>query len=382
MNAELVVVGASVASSAFIERLRELGDTRSVVVIDADPDAPYDRPPVSKHFLRNGDLEDIAVDWSDFDVTLVHARATGVDTDRRSLVLDDQSAETMTVNYEQLVIATGALPARLAIEPEDTFVLRSAEDARHLRAHTDTGQSVIIIGAGAIGVELASSLAFRGSPVTLIDRATGPLERLLAGHLSEQTTAWLEAAGVRCIWEASLSAIRHDDQGWVVELADGVHVGADVLVSAVGARPAVTWMSDSGLLTDGQLIVDETGRVLAPGGTREDIFGIGDAITRRRDDGSLLRTESWAAAREHATQLAETLRHAESAPVGKPYFWTEVAGRMVQVVGTLTAGANLTLESSNPAREAALYRVDGYNGTHAWIGVNSQPRIAKLLREP
>ncbi|WP_311258466.1 NAD(P)/FAD-dependent oxidoreductase [Microbacterium sp. WCS2018Hpa-9] len=379
MTGPLVVVGASVATTAFIERLRELSWTDPVRVIDSDPDAPYDRPPLSKHYLIDGEVEDIAVDWTDLDVELTRGRATGVDAVGATVTVEHPDGTEEVVPFGRLVLATGALPVRLPIEPEETTVLRSAADARSLRARTSAGESVVVIGAGAIGVELASSLAARGSRVSLLDRASGPLERLLAGHLKEETSRWLSEAGIDCHWEADISRISAVEGGWVVELADGAELCGDVLISAVGARPAVEWLRESGLLTGGALVVDDEGRVIADGTALPNVFGIGDAISFRGLDGALCRTESWAEARQHGTRLAENISGSEPQAAPLPYFWTEIAGRKLQVVGTLRMGAVTSLEMENPDRRAALYRVGDEGAEPAWIGVNAQPRIAKLL---
>lgn len=379
MTGPLVIVGASVATTAFLERLRELSNIDPVWVIDSDPDAPYDRPPLSKHYLVEGDVDDIVVDWSDLDVELVRGRATGVDRDGGTVTVERPEGTEEAVPFGRLVIATGALPARLPIEPADAAVLRSAGDARKLRERTSAGESAIVIGAGAIGVELASSLAARGSKVSLLDRAAGPLERLLAGHLKEEASQWLDEAGIECHWEAEISRISAEGDGWLVELVDGSELRGDVLISAVGAKPAVGWLHDSGLLTDGALLVDDEGRVVVDGVAMPTIFGIGDAITARAADGTLKRTESWAEARQHGAQLAEFINGSGHQPAPRPYFWTEIAGRNLQVVGTLRAGAATSIESENSARRATLYRVTGSDGDTAWIGVNSQPQIATLL---
>lgn len=135
MSDQLVVVGASVATTAFLERMRELGDERPITVVDGDPDAPYDRPPLSKHFLLEGHVEDIVVDWGDLDATRVHGWAVGVRPEAYVLRVRDDAGHERELPYGQLVIATGATPARLPIEPADTLTLRSAGDARRLRAH-------------------------------------------------------------------------------------------------------------------------------------------------------------------------------------------------------------------------------------------------------
>ncbi|GAA1468969.1 NAD(P)/FAD-dependent oxidoreductase [Microbacterium thalassium] len=377
MTEQLVVVGASVATTAFLERMRELGDRRSIIVVDGDPDAPYDRPPLSKHFLVEGDAEDIAVDWSDLDATLVRGWATGVDVEARMLLVREAGGEELRLPYGQLVIATGASPIRLPIEPADTLALRSAEDARRLRAGTGDAERTVIIGAGAIGVELASSLAARGGQAVLVDRAQGPLERLLAGHLANEVTQWLEDAGVECVWGADIAAITRTDAGWRVDMGDGSQVAGDVLVSAVGARPAVGWLAGTGLLTDGMLLADEDGRVVTAEGAVPDVYAIGDVVSRRDAGGSTTRTESWAAARQHGARLAEDLCGADREQEPRPYFWTEVAGRKLQVVGSLDPAMTLQVEFENPERGTVLYRAE--DDSTAWIGINAQPRIARLL---
>lgn len=227
-------------------------------------------------------------------------------------------------------------------------------------------------------MELASSLAARGSHVVLLDRAHGPLERLLSGHLAGDVTQWLTTAGVDCRWGVDIGAIHRMGTGWRVELANGTRLDSDVLVSAVGARPSVGWLAGTTLLTDGMLLADEDGRVMNAAGIVPDHFAIGDAVSRRRPDGSTERTESWAAARQHGARLAEELCGAPAEPEPRPYFWTEVAGRKLQVVGSLRPGMSLQVEFDNPERGAVLYRAsDGV--ADAWIGVNAQPRIARLL---
>ncbi|RIV37961.1 NAD(P)/FAD-dependent oxidoreductase [Micromonospora radicis] len=378
MTGDLIVVGASVATTAFIERMRELGSGESITVLDNDPDAPYDRPPLSKHYLVDGDSEDIAVDWNGLDVELVRAEAVGVNPETHTLQVRGDDHRDHDLRYGRLVIATGATPVHLPIEPPGLAVLRTAADARRIRAQASGRRSVAIVGAGAVGVELASHLARQGSPVVLIDRAVGPLERLLAGHLADEVTDWLHGAGVVCRWRADITDISQIGDSWRVELADGERIEADVVVSAVGARPAVAWLAGSGLLTGDALLADADGRVVTADSVVADVYAMGDVVTRRRPDGRLERTENWAAARQQGMRLAEHICRAPRQPVPSPYFWIQVANRTIQIVGTLRPGARLDLEAANPDRRSALYRVRA-DGATAWIGVNAQPRIAKII---
>ncbi|MDJ1370037.1 NAD(P)/FAD-dependent oxidoreductase [Gulosibacter molinativorax] len=383
MTDGIVVVGASVATTAFLERLRELGNKEPVQIVDFDGDAPYDRPPLSKQYLVDGDTEAIRVDWADLNAQLVRARAVGVDAAARTLAVEDAVTGAATsIPFSQLVLACGATPARLPFEPSNTLVLRSAQDARALRESIAPEGSVLVIGAGAIGVELASSLAARGVTVTVLDRATGPLERLLGGHLQTDIVDWLADAGVTTRFDVGIRRVEQVGDGWEIEIDEGEILRADRVISAVGARPAVAWLENSGLLTDGALLVDASGSVLVDGQPLEVVSAIGDVASRHTGGERPTRTESWAAAREQGTKLAERLCGAEASPTGWDYFWTEVAGRRVQVVGSLDPSGELVLESENPERRSSLYRVDTPTGTTGWLGINAAPKIAKLLMAP
>ena len=161
----LVVVGASVAAEALTSRLLEMGYTDDILVLDADPRMPYERPPLSKNYFADPDDTKIDIEF-DQSITLEVARATGVDPAGSTVtVMQDGSSEERAIGYGTLVIATGAQSIHLPFEPDGVLGLRSAEDADKIRAAADAGGKVGIIGGGAIGVELATSLRDRGAEV-------------------------------------------------------------------------------------------------------------------------------------------------------------------------------------------------------------------------
>jgi len=380
MENPIVIVGASVAASGFLEQIRDQGYERPITVIDHDLEAPYDRPPLSKQYLRSGEDDFIATDWDDFNVNIVRAKAIGVNPSESTVtVLDVHSGEASTMTFGSLIIASGAYPARLPFEPHDTKVLRTAQDARGIRSDLYDGMNVVILGAGAIGVELASNLSALGSQVTVLDRATGPLERLLGGFLQEDITHWLNEIGVQTRWDINIKRVGKRGTTWEVEVDHGEILMADMVISAVGSRAAVEWLNESELLTDGQLRVDEFGRVIADSTACDHIFAIGDVASRVGADGNVMRTESWSAAREQGQLLAEYLMGNDLSSADTPYFWTEVAGRNLQVIGALQHDGAIHEVSNNPNRKSSLYRVDNPDGTEAWIGINAQPKIAQLM---
>lgn len=372
------MVGASVAAEALTTELTDLKYEGNVLVIERDSRMPYERPPLSKSYLTSNGEIDISVDW-DLQVDFVIADATNVDAENKQIqfdVLSDGKHEI--VQFNKLVITTGASPFHLPMEPEGVLSLRSIDDSEKIGSSARISGSVGIIGAGAIGVELATSLREIGAEVTLFDKAAGPLERLLAGHLGDTVTSWLQELGVVCEFNADLEQITRSDDKWDISLGDGRTLNFGTLVSAVGARPTVHWLSTSGLLTDGQLICDERGRVLSPAGACEDIYAAGDVVTRKSVHGDLSRTESWTAAAEQGKQLAELIAGTEISEKEEPYFWTDVAGRKVQVFGRLQPESRLEVLVEDPERNAVLYKAEAPDGARGWIGINSPQGIAKL----
>lgn len=331
-HCELVVVGASVAAEALVARLRELGHDGNILVVDRDPRMPYERPPLSKLYLTRPDDTDIAVEW-DANTPVIAAEAVSLQPQQKLLELRMNGAsETQFVGFDTLVIATGATPIRLPIEPDGVLRLRTADDSAKIRAAGQPGSRVGIIGAGAIGAELATSLRQNGAEVVLMDKADRPLERLLVGHLAADVTSWLQAFGIDCRWGVDIQRIAGSPGDWTVVLGDGSVLAFDALVSAVGARPITEWLSESGLLSDGQLLCNTYGNVKTATGTVEGIYGIGDVVTRELPSGERVRTESWTSAAEHGARLADLLL---SRPMLEPeisYFWTDVAGDRKSVV--------------------------------------------------
>src|SRR4051794_36425174 len=184
MTDTFIVVGAGFAGAKAVETLREEGFDGRVVLIGDEPERPYERPPLSKDYLRgDAERETIYVHaerfYAEHDVELrLGRRAVELDVGRRELVLDDGE----WLRYDRLLLATGAEPRRLAIPGsglDGVLYLRSVADCDALRARLERGGSLVVIGAGWIGSEVAASARERGLEVTVLDPQTVPLERVL-----------------------------------------------------------------------------------------------------------------------------------------------------------------------------------------------------------
>jgi len=226
-----VIVGASLTGAKAAETLRTEGFDGRLVLIGTEHERPYERPPLSKDYLR-GEVgrEQVYVHdagyYAEHDIELRLGRtAVGLDTSISQVALDDGTR----LHYDRLLLATGAEPRRISIPGEaldGVLYLRSVEDSDALRARIDRGGSVVVVGAGWIGAEVAASARQRGLDVTVIDPLTVPLERVLG-------------AGVGAIYRDI-----HADHGVQMLLGTGVAAfEGDTAVERVRTRSTVPWPS-------------------------------------------------------------------------------------------------------------------------------------------
>jgi 3-phenylpropionate/trans-cinnamate dioxygenase ferredoxin reductase subunit len=327
-----VIVGASLAGLGAATKLREEGWDGELTVIGAEPQRPYDRPPLSKELLT-GEMspddialrvpEDLDVEWR------LGCPATGLDVDARVVRTPDGD-----VQFDQLVIATGSTPRRLpGVEPDGgrIFELRAIEDALRLRAELQPGRRLVIVGAGFIGMEVASSARSLGVDVTLV--SLDPPLALAGAVVSEAAAALLAAHDVKTLVPATIASLRTRDEVVEVALGDGHVLEADLVVVAIGARPQLDWLATSGLPVDGGLTCDAALRLE---GTRG-IVAAGDVARWPNPlfGGLSMRVEHWSNAIEQGAAAARTLLLGDDAPAfaGLPSFWSDHFGTRLQSIG-------------------------------------------------
>lgn len=382
--AGVAVIGGSVAGGSVVRELRAAGFTGPVTVVDPDPDHPYDRPPLSKEFLASAEPRPEAL-WWDERCSVLHTRAVGLDRDMRAVETLAADGSRAWLQADQVVLATGAHPIRLPQSPDGILQLRTAEDARALRALAGSQPTVAIIGAGAIGTELASSLNRASCHVDLIDLAPQPLQRMFAGHLGDEASAWIRESGVELHLGWPLLELRRNGATWVVA-TETSRVSADLVVSAVGVRPEVGWLESAGLDCPDGVRCDNEGTVLSRSGEPIPwLHAVGDVAAWRGTDGAFRRHEDWTSAQRQARRVALRTLGLQDLPGdddGLPYFWTQQFGRRIQILGAPDPHGRLTQLSANPDRQAAFYSVEGAAGdTTAWVAINEPRMFALALRE-
>jgi 3-phenylpropionate/trans-cinnamate dioxygenase ferredoxin reductase component len=379
---EILVVGGSVAAGAFISQLRTDGFEGRIVVIDQDPDAPYDRPPLSKEFLAL-DTARPRAPWWDARCELVRGRAISLDVGARTVTVVHPNGEVGTLRAEHVVIATGAAPIRLPGQPAAVAQLRTAADARTLRGFARSGRHFVILGAGTIGTELASSVVALGSKATLIDMADRPLDRFFAGHLGDEALAWITDGGVDLRLGATVERIEQRPEGWSV-LTDAGDVAGDVVLSAVGARPTTDWLVGSGLALSNGISCDADGNAVGlndagvPG-----IHAIGDVSAWAESGSAARRHEDWTTAQRQGRLLARRILGLDAAPLGRElsYFWSYQFGRRIQVLGTPERDAQLAPQVVDPQKKAGFYTLERDGRTVAWVSINRPREFALAVRE-
>ncbi|ONF72627.1 NAD(P)/FAD-dependent oxidoreductase [Amycolatopsis keratiniphila] len=354
----IVVAGESIAGITTVRELRELGHAGAITLIGAEDCGAYARPPLSKAVLKDDRADDtLGYRLDGLDIDLVRSPAVTADVDRRVVA----TANGREIGYDALVIATGARARRIAAPGQrGETVLRTLDDARLLRTRLDAARSALVVGAGFLGLEIVSACVARGIPVTVVD-VDPPLRRILGPFVSEAITTRAEEHGVRVVTGGQATLTGDPVDG--VRLADGTVLTADLVVTCCGEIPNTAWLAGTGLADLHGVGIDQACATAVPG-----IFAAGDITCLRTDSGRPgTRTPFW------STAVAQGKAAAASAltldPAGPPlddYFWTEILGLSIKVVGPLPLpGEPDLVEGSVPGGSALL----------TWIGQNGQRTV-------
>lgn len=318
----VVVVGGGLAAARSCEQLRAQGHAGAITLVTSEPHLPYDRPPLSKDVLATGlDSTTLSVDYPGLGVEVrTGVRATGLRLTERVLV-----TTAGELRYDGAILATGADPVRLPGEGEQ-LVVRTIDDARELRTRLVRGARVVVIGAGWIGAEVATVARANGCTVTCLESDALPLARHFGDDVCKRVLPWWDGIDLRLAARVS----RVVSGG--VELSDGSLVPADVVVTGVGARPAVDWLIGSGLELDRGVVTDEWLRA-APG-----VVAVGDvAVWWSRRYGRHLCVEHWDDAASAPAVAVAALLSPNLAAIAPhdpvPYFWSDQLGHKLQYVG-------------------------------------------------
>ena len=354
---KVLIIGAGHAGGTVAALLRQYGHEGPIVLAGEESVAPYQRPPLSKAWLKGeADLEALLlrpeVFYAEHDIELrTGVTATAIDAAAKTVTFADGTVET----YDALILATGSTARKLTIasaDRPDLLELRTLADAEKLKAALGPGKRLAVVGGGYVGLEAAASARALGAGVVVIERMDRVLARTASETLSAFFTARHRAHGVEVLASAEVAAF--EDGG--VRLADGRLIAADVLLVGIGALACDGLARAAGLACDNGVVVDEAARTSDPA-----IWAIGDMTFRPIPvhGGRRHRLESVPNALEQAKQAAAAIVGRAPPPPEAPWFWSDQYDLKLQIAG-LADGADRQVVRGDPETGSfAVFHLDG-----------------------
>ncbi len=382
-----VIAGASLAGAKAAEQLRERGFDGRVVLVGAEQQRPYERPPLSKDYLRGE---------SELDGAYVHAASfyedNGIELRTGTAIESiDATASEATLaggerlRYDRLLLATGAEPRRLEVPGADldgVHYLRTADDSEALRRRLARGGHAVVIGAGWIGAEVAASARQRGCGVTMIARGSVPLERVLGRELGAVYRDIHADHGVEMRLGADVERLEGAGSVERVRTSEGATIDCDLVVVGVGVRPRTALAESGGLEVDNGILVSERLQTSVP-----NIYAAGDVANAYHPFyGTRIRVEHWANAIGQGEAVAGAMLAGEGAYDRIPYFFSDQYDVGMEYCGHVTAWDEVVLRGDPAGREFIAFwlqggRVAAGMNVNVW-DVNEQIQELIRSREP
>jgi 3-phenylpropionate/trans-cinnamate dioxygenase ferredoxin reductase subunit len=366
-----VIVGASLAGAKAAETLRAEGFDGRLVLIGAEPERPYERPPLTKDYLR-GESERASVYVHDEDFYDEHqielrtaTRVSAVDPAAREVVLGDGER----LRFDRLLLAVGAAPRRLALagaELAGVHYLRDLADADALRARIEHGGRVAVIGAGWIGAEVAASARQSGLEVTLLEHGSVPLEHVLGPELGRIYAEIHQDHGVRLITGARIERLEGARSVERVRLESGELVECDFVVVGVGVVPRTELAAAAGLALDNGILVDARLETSVLG-----IFAAGDAANAWHPlYERYVRVEHWANALNQGPAAARNMLGHDEPYERIPYFFSDQYDVGMEYSGLAAGTDELVLRGDPAGRQFIAFWLDAAGRVAAGMNVN------------
>ena len=392
----VLIVGAGAAGQVAAETLRKEGFNGRVVLVGNEPELPYDRTNLTKHFLSGkARREDLPLrrepDFFDkLGVERKTAMVTRLDAPEKTATFEN--GENLT--YDAAILATGGTPKPLDVLGADdprVCLLRTVADAeRMLSFLPEKGGHAVAVGASFIGMEAVSSLAQRGVKVTVVSPDEIPFERQLGREVGASIRALHERNGVCFLPHVKVTRVESADAGVIIHLENGERLAADVAVVGVGVKPATEFVHGAELAGDGGVVVD--GRLHAG----HDLYAVGDVanfhLPPNVGSGGRVRIEHWRVAQQHAALAARNVAHtgkphdlAQSGFV--PFFWTYHFEQRMNYVGFAEKWDDVILDGDPESPPFIAYYLHAGStmaaaGTHRDADLAAMHELLRLGRAP
>ena len=377
--AAYVIVGASLAGATAAITLREEGADGTVTLIGAEQEAPYERPPLSKTYLRGDTPFDKALVrpiafYSDHDIrTIFGTRAIRIDPSDRIVQLEDDRR----VPFDALLIATGGRSRQMSIPGSDLegiYGLRTVQDADRIRQEIVPGRRVVVVGMGFIGSEVAASLRQKDLDVVAIGSSKTPLFRLLGEAVGHTIADLHRRHGVRTVFDDTVVRFEGTRRVSSVVTKSGLRLECDFVVVGIGIEPAVDMLGDDGILLHNGVVVDEYCRTNVTG-----IYAAGDVANHYHPVfDRQMRVEHWHNAVKQGAAAARNMLGRSVAYDEVHWFWSDQYEANLQYAGFHTTWQQLVIRGRLDSDSyLACYVNDGR--IDAAVGLNRAKDVRRLM---
>lgn len=367
----VVIIGAGHAGGSAAGFLRQYGYDGDITLIGAEPYLPYQRPPLSKAWLKGeAGLDDLYLRAENFYddqriATRLNTRCNGLDIASKTVTLDGKD-----LAYDHLILATGSKARPFPVKGADIVphhVLRTLDDAETLKGALAPGHRLGLIGAGYVGLEVAASARKLGCDVTVFEREDRILSRVASAQLSDFFTQIHRDRGVRILTHAMITELSLGDKDEKrVHLGNGEVHDFDILLVGIGALPAEELAQQAGIACANGIIVNNEARTSAPG-----VFAIGDVTSRPLPfyDGRF-RLESVPNALEQAKQVAAAITGHRAPIIEAPWFWSDQYEFKLQIAGLLQPDTHAIVRGDPATWSFSIFHLDAQNRLRAVESAN------------
>jgi 3-phenylpropionate/trans-cinnamate dioxygenase ferredoxin reductase subunit len=350
MSRPIVIVGGGLAGQRCAETLRRGGCEEPIVMVCGEPHRPYDRPPLSKEVLLDADVEETlsfrSHEWYEQKAVRLLLGVTARRLNQRDRLIELSDGSSLP--YARLLIATGARARRLAMFDgfENVSGLRTLEDARTLRNALVPGARLLVIGAGFIGQEAASSARKAGVLTTIVEAAASPLASVLGAELGDWFAGLHRSNGVElCLGEQVVAPRGEGRRVQAVTLAGGRTIACDHVLLGVGVQPDLDWLEGSTLQRTG-VRTDLDGRTDVT-----DVYAAGDAaaIFDPQLDAHVLGSH-WESAGRQGSRAARAMLGLDTGPASISSFWSDLYGTRLQYLGRASLADGVSFDGDPASR--------------------------------
>ena len=361
MSGPIVIVGASLTGGTAAVTLRDKGFDGEIVLIGAEKHLPYERPPLSKDYMRGEQpfeksLVKPADHWTENKIQLrLGERVEGVDTASREVVL----AGGERIGYDKVLIATGVRNRRLnapGVDLPGVHSLRTLEESDAIRADAANATRAVVVGMGFIGAEVAASLRTLGLDVTAVEPTPTPLHRVLGSEVGGAIGALHADHGVHMRFEDVVESFEGSSRVESVVTKSGQRLPADIVVVGVGVEPVTDPVAGTDIEIDNGILVDERCRTNVEG-----VYAAGDIANHQHPlYGRRMRVEHWQNAMRHGAHAAKSMLGSDEPYAEVHWFWSDQYEANIQYAGHHREWDSLVIRGSIPERSfVAFYIKDG-----------------------